>query len=340
MFRIAQRLGATLLVSTACLAPMVRGALAETDEIRVVKQYGLAFVPLMVMEHEKLFEKRAAELGIATKPVYMTLGNNTAVNEALISGSVNVVTNGPPGFLTVWAKTKGTPSEIKGIASLLSQSSWLNTRNKNVKSIKDFTDNDRIAVSAVKVSIPAIILQMAAAKEWGQSQYNRLDPLTVSLPHPDGMNALMSGKTEITAHFTSPPYQNIEAKTPGIHTVLTSEQVMGGPSTWSVLFSTVKFKEDNPKTMQAFVRALDDAQKLINTDKGKAADIYLSMSKEGGAKKDEIIALLSDPGTIYTMTPQKVMKYAEFLSAVGSLKLVPTNWKEPFFEYVQDLPGD
>ncbi len=340
MFRIAQRLGCTLLVSAACLACVAPAALAETDEIRIVKQYGLAFLPLMVMEKEKLFEKRAAELGIATKPVYMTLGNNTAVNEALISGSVNVVTNGPPGFLTVWSKAKGTSSEIKGIASLLSQSSWLNTRNPDVKTIKDFTDKDRIALSAVKISIPAIILQMAAAKEWGMSQYNKLDPLTVSLPHPDGMSILLSGKTEISAHFTSPPFQNIEAKAPGIRTVLTSEDVMGGPSTWSILFSTVKFKEENPKTMQAFVQALGDAQKLINEDKNKAADIYLSFSKEGGAKKEDIVALLNDPGTIYTMTPQKMMKYAEFLKAVGSLKVIPATWNEPFFEYVQALPGD
>lgn len=340
MFRIAHRLVYALLAFTIGLALTATPALAETEEIRVVKQYGLAFLPLMVMEKEQLFEKRAAELGITTKPVYMTLGNNTAVNEALISGSVHVVTNGPPGFLTVWSRTKGTSSEVKGIASLLSQSSWLNTRNPDVKTIRDFTEKDRIALSAVKISIPAIILQMAAAKEFGQSQYNKLDPLTVSLPHPDGMNTLLSGKTEITAHFTSPPFQNIEAKAPGIRTVLTSEDVMGGPSTWSILFGTVKFKEENPKTMQAFVLALGDAHKLINADKERSADIYLSMSKEGGAKKEDIVALLSDPGSIYTMTPQKIMKYAEFLKAVGSLKVIPKTWNEPFFEYVQNLPGD
>jgi NitT/TauT family transport system substrate-binding protein len=149
----------------------------------------------------------------------MTLGSNTAVNEALISGSVNIVTNGPPGFLTVWSRAKGSSSEIKGIASLVSQSSWLNTTDPNIKSIRDFTDKDRIALSAIKVSIPAIILQMAAAKEFGQSEYSRLDKLTVSLSHPDGMSMLLNGKTEINSHFTSPPFQNIEMKTPGVDLV-------------------------------------------------------------------------------------------------------------------------
>src|SRR6202030_1468423 len=113
--------------------------------------------------------------------------------------------------------------------------SWLNTSDPKVKSIRDFTDKDRIALSAIKVSIPAIILQMAAAKEFGLAEYGRLDKLTVALSHPDGMSMLVNKKTEISAHFTSPPFQNIEMKTPGVHTVLTSEQVMGGPSTWSIL---------------------------------------------------------------------------------------------------------
>lgn len=312
---------------------------AEAAELRVVRQYGLAFLPIMVMDAEKLYEKRAAELGIQTKPIYMTLGSNTAVNEALISGSVDIVTNGPPGFLTVWSRTKGTSSEIKGIASLVSQSSWLNTRNPKVKSIRDLTDSDRIALSAIKVSIPAIILQMAAAKEFGQAEYSRLDKLTVSLAHPDGMSMLLNGKTEITAHFTSPPFQNIEMNTPGIHTILTSEQVMGGPSTWSILFTTVKFKNENPKAIQAFVSALDDAHKLIKANPQKASDIYLASSKEGGATRNDVLKILADGSIDYTLVPQKIMVYARFMKGVGTLKSIPDDWKEPFFEYVHDLPG-
>lgn len=313
---------------------------AETAELRIVRQFGLAFLPIMVMDAEKIYEKRATELGIDTKPVYMTLGSNTAVNEALISGSVNIVTNGPPGFLTVWSRTKGSSSEVKGISSLVSQSSWLNTADPKVKSIRDFTDKDRIALSAIKVSIPAIILQMAAAKEFGLADYARLDKLTVALSHPDGMSMLVNGKTEISAHFTSPPFQNIEMKTPGVHTILTSEQVMGGPSTWSILFTTVKFKNENPKAILAFVRAVDDAHKFIKANPEKAADIYLASSKEGGATREDVLKILADGSIEYTTTPQKVMAYANFMKSVGTLKIIPENWKEPFFEYVDNLTGD
>lgn len=313
---------------------------ADTGEIRIAKQYGLAYLPLIVMESEKLFEKHAAELGIATKPVYTTLGNNTAVNEALLSGSVDVVTNGPPGFLIFWSRTKGTKNEIRGIAPLLSQSSWLNTRDPNIKSIRDFTDKDRIALSAIKTSGPAILLQMAAAKAFGEKEYAKLDPLTVSLPHPDGMNLMLAGKTEITAHFTAPPYQNIEAKQPGIHTVLTSEDVMGGPSTFNLLFTTSKFEQDNPKAVEAFVKALGDAQGFIRDNKDKAADIYVAASGSSSVAKADVLTLLNDPGIQYTLTPQKMMTYATFMTRIGTLKVAPESWKDLFFPYIHNQPGD
>ncbi|WP_127092083.1 ABC transporter substrate-binding protein [Aquabacter cavernae] len=321
----------------AVSAPAAR---AETDQIRIAKQYGLAYLPLMVMEKEKLYEKRAAELGIPTKPVYLTLGNNTAANEALISGNLDVITNGPPGFLIFWGRTKGTRNEVKGIAPLLSQSMWLNTRDPNVKSIKDFTEKDRIALTAVKNSTPAILLQMAAAKEYGPAEFAKLDPLTVSLSHPDGMSSLLSGKTEITAHFTSPPFQNMEVKTPGIRTILTSEEVMGGPSTFNLLFTTSKFDADNPKAIEALVKALDDAQKLITADKEKAADIYIEMSNAKNTPKAEVVELLSDPTTVYSLTPQKFMAFAKFLNSIGTLKTAPTDWKDLFLPYIHDQPGN
>jgi NitT/TauT family transport system substrate-binding protein len=313
---------------------------ADTGEIRIAKQYGLAYLPLIVMESEKLYEKHAAELGISTRPVYTTLGNNTAVNEALLSGGVDVVTNGPPGFLIFWSRTKGTKNEIRGIAPLLSQSSWLNTRDPNIKSIRDFTDKDRIALTAIKTSGPAILLQMAAAKAFGEKEYGKLDALTVSLPHPDGMNLLIAGKTEITAHFTAPPYQTIEAKQPGIHTILTSEDVMGGPSTFNLLFTTSKFEQDNPKAVEAFVKALGDAQSFIRDSKDRAADMYIAASGNSSIAKADVLGMLNDPGIQYTLTPQKMMAYATFMTRIGTLKVTPDSWKDLFFPYIYDQPGD
>src|SRR5438128_902355 len=107
---------------------------------------------------------------------------------------------------------------------------YLNTRSSTLSSIRDLGPADKIAVTAVKVSIPAIILQMAAIKEFGRAEYASLDRYTVSLTHPDAVVALLSGRSEITAHFTSPPFHQRERKASNIRTIMTSDQVMGGPS--------------------------------------------------------------------------------------------------------------
>lgn len=43
------------------------------------------------------------------------------------------------------------------------------------------------------MSLPAIILQIAAAKEWGYENYTRFDALGVGMAHPEAMAALLSG---------------------------------------------------------------------------------------------------------------------------------------------------
>jgi hypothetical protein len=54
------------------------------------------------------------------------------------------------------------------------------SRNPAIATIRDFTAKDRIAVPALKVSLPAVMLEMAAADEWGAAHYDKLDPLTVA----------------------------------------------------------------------------------------------------------------------------------------------------------------
>lgn len=328
-----------LLLALALLAGAMP-AHAEVSTVRIARQYGLGFLPLMVMEDQKLFEKRAAEAGLSVNTEWVVLGTPAAANDGLLSGDVHFVPNGPPAFLTMWSRTKGTRLEVKGVGTLVTLPMWLNTRNPKINSIRDFTDSDRIAVTAVKTSIPAIILQMAAEREFGKDQYTKLDKYTVSLPHPDGMNALISGSTEITSHFTSPPFQQMELKHQGIRKILSSDDVMGGPSTFSLVFTTVAFRSENPKAFKAFHQALRDAQEFIKQNKDKAADIYLLRSKEGGVTRDVVLEILNDPTIQFTPTPQKMMAYASFLKHTGLLKAAPQNWKELFFEEVHDQPGD
>lgn len=311
----------------------------EVSEIKITRQFGLAFVPLMVMEHEKLIEKHAQKLGLPDlKATFPQLQSTGGITDALLAGQVDFAPNGAPSLLTIWSRTRGTPNEVRGVIGINQIPFWLNVNRPEIKSIRDFTEKDKIAVTAIKVSVPAIVLQMAAEKEWGRENYARLDSLTVSMSHPDGMIAFLS-KQEITAHFTSPPFMHQELAKPGIRRLLSSDDVLGGPTVGSIMMTTNKFREANPRAFQTFVAATMEAIDFVNSDKRRAAEIYLKISGDKKNSVDEIERQLNDPNFSFTATPRNFMKYAEFMHRIGTLKVLPASWKDVFFPEIHKLPG-
>lgn len=327
------------LLAAISLFGAVFGAQAETGEIRLAQQYGISYLPLMLIEQNKLLEKHAAAKGLGSiKVTWAKFAGGNVMNDALLSGSLDFAAAGVAPATTLWAKTRGTSSEVKLVAAMNAMPMYLNTRNLNVKSIKDFTEKDKIALPAAKVSIQAVTLQMAAEKLYGEGNHNKLDAYTVTLAHPDAQAALLSGSSEITAHFTTPPFQYQQLEKPGIHTVLNSYDVLGGPATLNVIYATSKFREANPKSYQAFLAAFEEAIAIINKDKKAAAEFYLQYSKDKDTVKD-ILAMLNDPQIEYSLTPKNITKYADFLFKVGSIKQKPATWKDLFFPEIHQLPG-
>ena len=312
-------------------------ARAEMAEINVAQQYGISYLPLMIMEDQKLIEKHAKAAGLDVKVGWAKFAGGNVMNDALLSNSLQFASGGVGPLLTLWSRTKGN-LDVKAVGAINSMPLYLNTRNPNVKSLKDFTEKDRIALPAVKVSIQAVTLQMAAEKEFGPGQQNKLDALTVSMSHPDAQTALLSGAGEISAHFSSPPFQYQQLEKPGIRTVLNSYDVLGGPATFNVVWTSSKFRNENPKLYDAFVKAMEEATAIINRDKKAAAETYLRLSKDKDTVAD-IQKMLNDPNIVYTQTPQSIMKYADFMSKVGAIKVKPDSWKDLFFPNVHNLPG-
>jgi NitT/TauT family transport system substrate-binding protein len=260
------------------------------------------------------------------------------MNDALLSNSLHIASGGVGPFITLWARTIANDYKVKGIAALDSMPLYLNTRNPSVKSLKDFTEKDKIALPAVKVSIQAVTLQMAAEQVFGEGQQNKLDALTVTMSHPDGQTALLSNSGEITGHFSAPPFQYQQLEKPGIRNILNSYQVLGGPGTFNVVWTTSKFYNENPKVYAAFVKALDDATSMINKDKGWAAEAYLRISKDKDTREN-ILKMLNDPNIVFSTTPQNVMKYVNFMYKIKSIKVKPDSWKDLFFLNAQSLSG-
>jgi NitT/TauT family transport system substrate-binding protein len=327
------------LLATAAIALSAGSLRAETGEVRAAQQFGLSYLALMIMEDSKLIEKQAQAVGLGeVKVTWAKLGGPGAMNDALLSGSLDFGTGGVPSLITLWSKTRGTANEVKGVGALNSMPVNLVTSNPKVKSIRDFTDQDKIAVTTVKVSTQALLLEMAAAKEFGDANYAKLDPLTVSLPHPDAMTALLSGSGTITAHFSSPPFQYQEVAKPGIRSILNNYDILGGPATFNVVWATTKFRDANPKVYGAFVAAFEEATATINRDKRAAAEVYKRMS---GTKEsvDELLKMMQDPLVEYTLAPKSIMKTAEFMAKVGTIKDRPASWKDLFFSNVHGLQG-
>ena len=216
VLRLALAVGAALAASL--WSP---GAEAQVKTVRLAKQFGISYLPLTIMEDKKLLEEQAQKLGVEVKTEWLQLSAGSPMNEALISGNLDFASGGVGPLLTIWSRTRAN-LKVKGVAAINSMPIWLTTINPDVKTIKDFTEKDRIALPAVKVSIQAVTLQMAAEQAFGPGQHGRLDTLTVSMSHPDGMAAMMSGRSEVTGHFTSAPFQYQELADPRVRKVVDS----------------------------------------------------------------------------------------------------------------------
>lgn len=326
---------AAILLAAPPAAPRLR---AETKEIRAAQQFGLSYLALMMMENDQLVEKKGKEMGLDLKCTWSKLGGPGAMNDALLAGGLDFGTGGVPALITLWSKTAKSPLKVRAIGSLNSMPNILCTTNPAVKSVKDFTEKDKIAVTTVKVSTQALLLQMAAAAAFGPDKFEALDRFTVSMSHPDSMTALMSGHSEVDAHFASPPFQSRELANPAIHAVLDSYDILGGPATFNLVWSTTKFHDENPKAFAAFMAAFREATDRINKDKRAAAELYVKMT--GGKESvDETLRIISDPRVDFTLTPLQIMKTARFMETTKRIPAAPASWKEMFFSEVHDLPG-
>lgn len=331
------RMGAAFLVVSGLTLGAWNGpARAEVEEVHLVRQYGIGYLQLTVMLHEKLIEKHAKNAGLpALKTKWSVLGNAVPINDGLISGNIHFGAGGTAPMITAWDKTRGNV-KITGVGSLCALPIYLVSRQP-YKSVREFTERDRISMPGAGQSMQTLYLQMALAKEHGLAEFKRLNPIFVNLSHPDGLAALLSG-SEVTAVFSSPPFQ-YTALARGMHKVLSSYDIMGGPASFLAIWSTAKFRDENPRTFKAVFAALNEATDLINTQRQRAAEIYVA---DGGGKEkvEAVEKQLADPEFVYSLAPQKLIKLSDFMHAAGIIKSKPVSWKEVFFPEVHELQGD
>jgi len=303
-----KRSALTLLAATLAAGALFSSGAQAEGKISIAQQFGIGYLILDVVRDQQLIEKHGKAQGLDIKVDWNSISGATAMNEALLTGALDVVSAGVPPM-----------------------PNYLLTNNPNIKTLKDFSDKDRIAVPAAGVGFQSRTLQIETAKEFGDDQFKKFDNISVSLPHPDATAALIAGGSEINSHFSSPPFQYQALQNPNVHKVLSSYDILGGPATFNVLYTTEKFHDENPKTYKAFYDALAEAEQIIKADKPAAAQAYIRVeqSKLPLALVEQIV---KDPEIDFTVVPQRTFIYAEKLQELGVLKNKAASWKDYFFE--------
>jgi NitT/TauT family transport system substrate-binding protein len=144
----------------------------------------------------------------------------------------------------------------------------------------------------------------------------------------------------VNSHFSTLPYVDIELKStaPKIHTVLTSSEVFGGPTTTISAYAKQRFVEDNPIKTAALVAALDEANALIANDRMSAAASYIAVSHEHFTQ-EELAEKLTREGVLYSGVPTRTMLIASQMARTGLIRRAPAGWRDFHYAFLHDRLG-
>ena len=327
------------LFQLATLACIPFAAQADVPEVRIARQFSMGYLQFNVIEHEQLIQKHAARLGIPEVKVSSFRFNGpAAMNDALLSDTVDIVGGSPHGMFTLWAKTQGTKQEVRAISALVTLPFVMTSNDPDIKTIADLGKCKKIPVPSVRVSSPAIAVQMAAAKLYGIKEYARFDTATVTMSPADATVALLSGVGEVNCTIALPPFMQQQLERPNIHVIANSFDLMGGPNTYTVAYTSAKFHDRNPKLSLAIYNALEEATDRVSKDIRTAAKYWIEDS-ESKLTVDFVAAAGSGKDVTWTMIPERTMQAAEFMAEVGTIKVKPKSWKDYFFPEAYGLPG-
>ena len=101
------------LLAAGLAAPSI-GQAAE-GRLRIAEQFGIVYLLLNVVQHQKLIEKHGKAAGVDIQVEFLKLSGGSAVNDALLSGSIDIAGAGVGPLFTLWDRTKGRQN-VKGVA--------------------------------------------------------------------------------------------------------------------------------------------------------------------------------------------------------------------------------
>ncbi len=297
-------------ILSACGQAAAPGAQDQqpTGDLTIAYQPGIGYAQLIVAKQKKLLETALPQM----KVTYTELASGAAIRDGMLAGKIQVGSGGVGPFLVGWDKGVGW----KLLSALNQMDLWLMVKDEKYKSLKGFAAGDKIAMPAAD-SIQSVVLRKGAQQQLGDAR--KLDQNIVSMPHPDGLQALISG--QIAGHLTSPPFQ-FQEQEQGARKILSSYDLFG-PSTFNSVFVTQKYHDANPRVMEAVAGAIQQGTDMAKNDPDQVADL---LSKESGGKTsaEKFKGYITAQGVEYTTEPNGFVKYAEFMKEIGLIDKTPT----------------
>jgi NitT/TauT family transport system substrate-binding protein len=324
-----------LAICFAAPALVAEPALAE-NKVRIMSGYALTLLPQYVVIEHKLIEKQAEALGLKDVSVdFNRSPSAVTAAEALITDQIDVALYAAGPMLNLWDKTGG---RFKGIMSVSAYSSNIYTVDPKINSIDDLGPNDRVAMTDIKTSNQAIILQMKAASERGWDKRFYYEPNLVAMANEDTVAALVSGATEVKSAMLAAPYGAVVTDA-GARKIFASEDFLGEKISAGMLYGSVKWVDANPVLFKALTAAYEEAEAWIKENPEAAAEIYVKYEPQKNGKDFVVKLLHEDDSFVYTTTPKGVKRFADYMLKSGLMANEVKDWKDVFFDSVAGKEG-
>ena len=296
----------------------------DAKEINIAYQSSIAYAPMLVMKDQGLVEKHYD--GDVTVN-YNLMANGAEINEAIISGSIDVGCMGAAPVLT--GIGAGVPYKI--FTGLSSQPYAILTNQDDIKTLEDITSDDQIAITNIN-SHPHILLAMAAKEYLGDA--HALDSNLVVLGNADGYASIVSGAVQ--CHMVISPYNFMEAanEETAIHEIEVGKDVWPNGNTFIVGVVGTDFHDKDPELYQALCDATEEAMQYIEEHPEETAEL---LAEGYDASAEEILAWMQDERSSYSMELKGILELAGFMGEEGFLdkSKVPEQLSDIAFDNVQ-----
>ena len=296
-----------IITLVALCGILLTGCGQKKYEISIAEQFGIAYAPLAIMKEQKILEKKLPGITVHWKQ----FGGPTAIREGMLSGEIQIGFMGPAPVLV--GIDNGMP--WKYATGISFNEVAIVTDKPNVKTLADFTPQDRIAILSPACT-QHVLLCMLAEQQLGDA--HALDTQCVSLSHPDAMQALLSD-TEISAHVATPPYLGTELAA-GMHAIATGEEILGEPLTFITGVAMTEFYEKHPAEYAAFLEALQESIDYINNNMDEAVKILAPVY---GITEEELKSQMQYNDTIYSTQLSGIPALSAAMQRMGFTKNNP-----------------